>query len=149
MSLVNIRTEIKTILSAVDGIGVVHDYVRWANEWSKFLDLFKDSNNKVNGWMISRISTPSKRDNMSTLKRRHLFRMEGFYGLQDSSATEIVFQGVVEDIQDAFDSQYSLGGHALNSGPVQVIIIENRVFGKVLCHYARLEYEVEERKTYN
>ena len=67
---------------------------------------------------------------------------------KDEDATELTFQDVVEDIQDVFENQYSLGGTVINSGPIQVKLIENRKFGSVLCHYAELELEAHERVMY-
>ena len=149
MALSDIREQIKAILSGVDGIGIVHDYVRWSSDWKKFLDLYKDADGKINGWHITRTATPSKRDNLPTIQRTHTFIFRGIYGLQDDVASEIAFQAVVEKIQDAFDSEYNLGGHALNSGPAQVNIVEPRMFGPVLCHYAKLTLEVIERVRYS
>jgi len=149
MSLADIREQIRTILSGVAGIGVIHEYERLAVDLKKFLDLFKDPDGRVNGWQFTRISTPSDRNTMPTLHRHHLFRLRGIYGLRDEEATELTFQDMVEAIQNAFDSEYSLNGTVLNSGPVQVRVVENRMFGNVLCHYAELELIVIERKTYS
>lgn len=149
MALSDITAEIKTILEGVSGIGTVHDYERWAATWEKFLELFKDSNNKINGWTITRRKTPAERDTMPTVMRTHTFVIRGVYGLKDEDATEKTFQDLVEAVQGAFEDEYSLGGYAVNSGPVQVVTVESRIFGKVLCHYAELEYEVQERKEYS
>jgi len=149
MSVSAIRTRIKAKLSAVEGIGIVHEYQRWASTWSKFLSQFKTESDVINGWMITRRATPSARDTMPTLNRGHVFILTGFYGLNDDDATELVFQDMVEDIQDAFDSDVTLGGLVLKSGPLQVKVVENRTFGNVLCHYAELELVADERKTYS
>ena len=150
MALSDIRSEIKTILEAVDDIGIVHDYDRWAKNWDDFLSLFKTADNKIHGWCFFRKATPAKRDTMPTIQRTHHFRIKGIYGLSDADASETTFQDIVEAIQDAFDSKYMLNNAAgvINSGPVQVHLIENRLFGKVLCHYAELDYEVIERVFY-
>ena len=42
MSEVLIRAQTKSILSGVTGISNVHDYQRWAKDWAKFLNLFKE-----------------------------------------------------------------------------------------------------------
>ena len=136
MALADIRGQIVTILSAVTGIGTVHAYERWAADWTGFLTHFKTESNKINGWTVSRRKTESDRDTMPTLNRKHRFVMRGYYGLKDSAATELTFQALVEGVQDAFESQYLLGGTVINSGPVQVLVIEQRMFGSVLCHYA-------------
>jgi len=149
MALKDIREQIKAILAGVSGIGVVHEYERWAVHWDKFLDLYRDGNGRIHAWTITRVATPSKRDTMPTLQRMHKFRIRGIYALDDDGGSELVFQDLVEDIQDAFDDEYDLGGHVLNSGPVQVKIVETYRVGGVLCHVAELELEAWERKTYS
>ena len=57
MSLSAIRDEIETILGGVSGMGTVHDYERWANNWSDFLTLYQDDNDRINGWSITRRKT--------------------------------------------------------------------------------------------
>jgi len=149
MSLAAIRGSIVTVLSSVPGIGTVHAYERWAADWTAYLSFFKTEENKINGWTVSRRKTESDRDTMPTLNRRHRFIMRGYYGLKDSAATEHTFQALVEAVQDAFEDQYLLNGTVINSGPVQVQVFENRMFGNVLCHYAELELIAEERVTYS
>ena len=149
MALKDIRDKIVAILAAVDGVGVVHEYERWAGDWKKFLDLFKDADGKINGWIVTRRATPATRDTEPYIDRRHTMVMKGIYGLNDDAASELTFQAVVENIQNAFDGEFLLGGFAVNSGPVQVKAVEARLFGGVLCHYAELEYEVWEKATYS
>jgi len=60
MPLAEIRTQIKTILEGVSGIGIVHEYERWAADWKGFLDLFKDANGWINGWSITRRAIPAR-----------------------------------------------------------------------------------------
>ena len=148
MSLKDIREQIATILSTVEGMGIVHQYQRWSATWEKFLDLFKDTDGRINGCIISRRETPTIRDNMPTIERRHVFLFRFVYALKDAEASELEFQNIVERIQDAFDSQYLLGNTVINSGPVQVNLVEIRLFGGVLCHYAELTLEAVERVEY-
>ena len=37
MSLADIRTQLKSIIESVDGIGIVHDFGRQTTDWKKFL----------------------------------------------------------------------------------------------------------------
>jgi len=149
VALSDIRTQIKSVLESVDGIGTVHEYERWSNTWENFLEHFKDSNDRINGWTITRRATPAERRTMPIVTRRHEFVIRGIYGLNDADESELTFQDLVEAIQDAFEDQYNLGGYVENSGPLQVNVVEPRMFGKVLCHYAELTYEAVERCTYS
>lgn len=148
MSLANIREQIKAILSGVSGIGVVHDYDRWASTWEKFLDQYKDeATGKINGWAITRTKTPEEADSFEKHARDYEFTVRGFYGLKDEDASEIVFQDLVEDICTAFRTNFTLNSTCDESGPMQVVLVENRVFGSVLCHYCELSIMARERVT--
>lgn len=148
MALEEIRAHIKSVLEGVSGIGTVHEYERWAADWTRYLALFKTSADKINGWTITRRGTASVRDTMPTIMRNHTFIIRGIYGLKDTDESELTFQALIEAIQDAFEDEYLLGGYALNSGPMQVNVVENRMFGTILCHFAELTLPVEERVTY-
>lgn len=153
MSLTTIREQIKTILSGVSGIGVVHDYERWAADWTKFLDLFRveddDGKKTINGWMFNRRKTPAKTASTTHDLRTHNFQIQGIYGLKDSDASEIVFQQIIEDACAAFRSKYKLNDTADNTEPVQVELVENRMFGIVLCHYCELTLIAEEYENWS
>ena len=53
MALADIREQIKIILSTVSGIGVIHEYERFADTWTKFLDFFKDENGKIINYLAT------------------------------------------------------------------------------------------------
>lgn len=147
MSLSTIREQIKAILSGVSGVGVVHDYDRWAAHWAAFLGLFtveEDGQKTVNGWVITRRKTAANTASTTHDARRHDFLIRGIYGLKDDDASEIVFQQLIEDICAAFKAKYKLNDTADNTEPVQVAIVENRIFGNVLCHYCELTIAVDE-----
>lgn len=144
MSLADIREQIKAILSGVAGVGVVHDYQRWAADRQKFLDLFADKNGKINTWCITRTKTPEACDTTSHHTRRHTFRIRGYYGLKDENATELIFQNLVEDICAEFRSKYKLNDTATDTGPVQVDKVDLWSFFGVLCHFCELTLEAEE-----
>jgi len=147
MSLADIREQIVAVLSGVSGIEIVHRYVRLAFNREKLLELFKDSKGKICGWMITRRVTAATRKTMPVVERDHTFRLYGIYGVKDGAGSELVFQDMIEDIQDAFDDQYSLGDTVTNSGPIQVKLVEYREIGGILCHYAELDLWAWERKT--
>lgn len=146
MSLADQRTQIKTILEGVSGIGKVYAYQRWANDWQALLKLFKTTSDKINAWMITREKTSQIRMTMGEKERAHIFLMRGLYGLNDSDGTELIFQDLIEDIVTAFDAAETLNDTARTTNPdwgpmadsvgLQVDIVEQRVFGSVLCHYA-------------
>lgn len=148
MGLVEIREQVKRIMSGVDGIGVVHDYERWANTWEKFLELFKDADGKINGWTFSRAQTVQRKESLGEIEKAHILRFRGYCGVRDRDASEIVFQGVIDSLIDRFNEAdaENLDGACLTTYPdwgpmdgavgLQMDMVEPRKFGAVLCHYA-------------
>lgn len=142
MSESAIRTEIKTILNGITGIGKVHDYERFAVDERKFLDFFKDtSSGKIFGWEITRDNIKTEKITQK-FKFTHGFVIKGYYGLQDSSASEIFFQAVVDAILIKFIGTNITGteGFIKPQSPV----IQARMFGGVLCHYSEIKFDVIE-----
>jgi hypothetical protein len=148
MGVAAIRAQIATIMRSDAEIEIVHEYDRFSKDWPKFLALFADAAGKIHGYSITRRATPSRRDNVPTIQRAHQFLIRGYMGLNDAEATELAFQDEIEAIQTAFDSNNTLNGTVLDADPLQVKIVENRVFGNVLCHYAELTIEARERVRY-
>jgi hypothetical protein len=156
VSLPLIREQIKAILSGVAGIGIVHDYERWTSEWSKFLDLYKDSSGKINGCTISRKSTGRKKIIMGgDFDKNHTFVIHFIMGLKDSDATGIIFDALLDAAAAAFENSGALNGTCLTCSPgwgemagtagLQIDVVDIRLFGSVLCHYAECRLGVMER----
>ena len=146
MSLTTIRNEIAQIIELVTGIGIVHQYLRWSNTYDGFLNLFKDTDNKINGCMITRVKTPE--DAIAggrTCEREHTMKIICIYGLKDADASELHFQDVIVDgICAALRHEKTLSNRAAHLGVPQVEIVEPRKFGTVLCHYAEITVPVAE-----
>lgn len=158
MGYSGILAKIKNTIEGVAGIGKVHDYARWSNQWGDFLTLMKTTGGIIHGYMIQRIAAPSRQVTMGEKEVAHVFQVVGLYGLQDSAASEKTFQGVLDLIVAAFDSNDNLSGECdtiyPDWGPMadaagcQISLFENRMFGSVLCHYADLRLCAIERKTH-
>jgi hypothetical protein len=148
MRLADIREQIKTIISGVPGIGIVHDYERWSADWNKFLDHYKSADGRINGWTITRGATPERWLTNIDYERVYEITIRGYYGLKDSAASEIGFQNLIEAICDEFRGNDTLNGTCETVCPefgsmagksgIQVITVEPKLFGSVLCHYCEL-----------
>lgn len=150
MALPDIREQIKVILSGVEGIGKVHDHFRFSNMDAKFLELFKDSDGKINGCMFSLEKTARRYGMGRRVEKARVFVIRRFMGFQDGSDSEISFDIVNEAIADAFgtDDAETLNGSCDNIDPdfgpmsdvsgLQMEISEPRRFSNVLCHYAEM-----------
>ena len=144
MSYANIRDYLKTKLQAVDGIGVVHDYDRWAADWAALVNLYV-SNDKLNGWHITRKATGEAWKSLPVVERAHTYEIIGIYALKDADASEKTFQDLVEKVMEELRFDFTLGGNCQQTGPLKLETLEPRMFGSVLCHVAVLKLPVQER----
>jgi len=143
MSETLIRTGIKNLLEAITGVGKVHDYERFTMRPEEFLLLFKDAtSNKIIGWEITRTGADVERVTSNKFKILHHFVIKGYYGLQDSSASEKLFNAVVELIIAKLINNPIADTQGL--AIPQVKTINAQVFGDHLCHHAEIEYSVRE-----
>lgn len=146
MSLTTIRNNLVTIIETVTGIGTVHNYLRWSNTYDGFLNLFKDSTDKINGCMITRQKTPEEAvPGGRTSERTHTMKIICIYGLKDNDVTELYFQDtIIDGICAALRHEKTINNRQAHLGVPQVEIVEPRKFGSVLCHYAEITVSVTE-----
>ncbi len=140
MSLAAQRAAIVAILEGVPGIGVVHDYQRWAAQWADFLALFQDPTTQtVRGCTITREATAETWLTNAQVERRHTWVLTLMMALNDEAASEKTAQDLAEAVCDALRLDPALGGSAQgDSGPPQVRTFAPRLFGSVLCHVAEI-----------
>lgn len=143
-----VRSAIYTFLSAVTNIGVVHDYERWATDWDTFIGLFKTTigtTPQIRGWEIRQ--TRVTETDESPLARA--YKIKGYLGVSDATATEKTFVALIEAIAAKFRADQMLGtkgAPVLGHDFIQVELIEERMFGSVLCHYCELALTCYEDK---
>ncbi|WP_298434577.1 hypothetical protein [Geobacter sp.] len=145
-----ILADIKTILAAVPGVGTVHDYERQSADWSNFIGLFKDpGTGKILGWEITRRAAAEHQ--AGVYLRHHQFVLKGYMGLQDAAGSSKVFQALCEEVCAMFRNAPAGAGWEYRNGdepdraPAQIEIINDRMFGGVLCHCAEIALSVTER----
>ncbi len=154
MSYSDIVSDIATRMETIPSIGIVHDYYRYTADAAKFLQLFKCSiggKEQIRGWEITRISAPEART--GAYFRYHKFRITGYLGLCDADATDKTFQTLIDDVCELFRTAEPPGGSSWyyldlalpGDLPAQAVVIEPRMFGSVLCHYAEILLTVTER----
>jgi len=140
-----IRQKIFETLSAVPAVGKTYDYERWAVDWGKFINLFKDTaSGTIRGWEICRSNMHSVKIDVIEESRDHGYTIKGYLAVNDALASEKTFNGLIEAICNAFKGNHTLGGTCCDSGPVSAETIDTRSFGSVLCHYAELKLPVNE-----
>ncbi|MDH3975612.1 MAG: hypothetical protein OEV42_15145 [Deltaproteobacteria bacterium] len=142
MSESAIRTEIKGILDGVTGIGIVHDYQRWAANRGKFIDFFKDTGTgAIFGWEITR--TGAKIDKVSrNYNVTHHFLLKGYYAVKDAAESEKLFNAVIESIVSTLVNATITGTQG--TATPQVPLIERRPVNGIQCHYGEIKLDVSE-----
>jgi len=150
MGLAEIRTEIKRLLEEVPGIGKVHDFERWTVDWRRFLEYFKDAEDRINGWIITRTESQERQHAAGAVNiRSHLFVIKGYYGLKDSLESEKVFQDLIEEVCAVLRAHSDLNGSCLTSLPPQVVKVYHYPFGGVLVHACDIRLRVDEYISYS
>lgn len=148
MSLSTIRTEVAAVLATVSGIGQVHadePYAAHAKEFRTLFGVGKGNAQRLHGWTITRESTQEQYLTNIEVLRTHRLILRGRYGVDTPSSSEATFQDVIEAICTTFRPLHDLSGIAEFKQPIQVELVEHRLFGDILCHYAELSTLVQER----
>lgn len=144
-TLTQIRDAIAAKVATVAAIGQVHKYERFAKGEKDFRLLY-EFNGQIRGWNIRRLTRAENSRMMGESDVINRWQIRGFMSMADADASELVFDGLVEDLCAAFRADETLGGliastvmptmnnlaglQEEDSGPV--------MFAGVLCHSARL-----------
>jgi len=147
------RDAIQSMLSGINGIGIVHNYERYAKREADFQAFYKDTtNNRILGWNFSRVSTAELDLDNGGVRRVYTWRIRGFMSIDDADASERTFQELIETICSTFRTNPTLGlqdtetkNLAQEDGPagIQVDAVEPVMFAGVLCHRATLTLVTE------
>lgn len=131
--------ELVAIVAAVDGAGLVHGRSRIAAKWKEFIDRFVDEDRRVNGWEITRrVGSPE------SPRWAETWRLTKYYGVKDEAASDHALQEHLDAVVRAFRPG---DGAALTWGVMpqglSIEVIEEAMFGDVLCHVARCQLVVQ------
>lgn len=148
-----IRTQIHTIIEAVDEIGVAYDYERWANTWDEFIELFRvqvGQQNVIRGWEVGYTGFGLSEQLTewaqfgSIVVRDHRFRIRGYHQVQDAEASEKEAATLALAVCDAIDTNTALqeGYFFVSQATMEM---EHRQFASVLCHYMEIAVNVQEQ----
>jgi hypothetical protein len=140
-----IREAIAARLEAVPDIGIVHRYERYANQAGALAKHYQWQN-QLRGWFVRRVAvaeTPTSQLGGTRIEDT-TWMIRGYMALSDEAQSELVFDGLIEALRDAFRDDDTLGGTVascwVRNGPagVQMDDAGPVLFGGVLCHSARL-----------
>lgn len=144
-TLSQIRDAIAAKVLTVANIGQVHKYDRFAKGEKDFRLLY-EFNGQIRGWNIRRITRSDTAETMLSSNVINKWSIKGFMSLADADASELVFDGLIEDLCEAFRLDPTLGGLIFSTvipakGMLAGIQVEDSgpvMFAGVLCHSARL-----------
>jgi hypothetical protein len=134
MSETATRALVYAVVNGVSNVGQVHDYERWANDWTTFLDRFKatiSSVSVIRGWTITCAGWTQDH-----AMRVYTYKVRGYFGLDDSAASEKAAMLIVDAVCQALDisDDFDEGEMA------ELTAFEPRMFGTTLCHYAEITF---------
>lgn len=131
------------MMLTVVGIGIVHDYSRWADDEAGLEALFlpvKDG--PLHGWEITRDGVAQlKHFAGDKYKATYTYLILGHYALKDDLQSEKLFNIIVDAVIQKFIDNKIAGseGHSLPT-----VTIKEWMFADVLCHRAELRLAVSE-----
>lgn len=155
-TLTAIRNEIVTKIksgmnaSASSAVAtVVHDYHRFWRDAQKFNSLFRRTdgtwNGKINGWMVTRLSTREQQaPEWFRFYQIHRFQLDGFMGIQDTGKTEKDFHDQIELIRDGLRANTTIFTNWEMTPPVSNLeVFEPITIGDVTVWHAVVSLEAE------
>jgi hypothetical protein len=150
MAYTDILDTIKGLLEQIPGIGRVHGYLRYFKDEPAFDELFMakiDGIKQLRAWTITRDGIPKNQRYTTSGPHRigHLFVIRGYLGVLDGVMSEMAMQALVDAVVQKLDNAVSLGALVEASGPATVPVISHTEFGRVLCHYAEINFPVTEQ----
>jgi len=152
MSYETIIDQIAIILDQVSGAGTkIHKFIRSTQFWNEFFAEYKDGG-KILTWEITRLATAEKvwsvqnaAGNEPNFHDTHNFAIVGRMSLEDSTASETLFQNILSDIQTEFRKNNDLNGTVIIPKQLQIRSVGHANYGGVLVHHAALTFEAIER----
>ncbi|MBF0093989.1 MAG: hypothetical protein HQL34_05530 [Alphaproteobacteria bacterium] len=141
-TLSQVRAAIVAKLLSVPGVGQVHDHQPFLKTEAKLRELYV-ANGLLLGWHVRRIGTRETSPSVGRFVERHLWLIQGVMAFDDSGASELAFDGLIEAIRAAFRADETLSGLVGGTADQEVagIQVEDSLpvmFCGVLCHSARL-----------
>jgi len=155
------RALIKSILSGVTGIGKVHDYERYANNWNAMVNFYlatgigETGEEMLRGWNISLADVSQEQESFGSSGNKEVtyhYIIRGFHAVEDASATEKTFVALTLEVLDALDGNSQLHSANREGGSISYFDSEFaeqarfdfRMFGGVLVHYTEIHQRVME-----
>lgn len=147
MSVPAIRAAIVARMNTVADVGSVFDYQRYEPRVDALASMYRvtiGGQPQIRGWFVTRVSTEERSPAIGRWQTLHTWRIRGYMSLDDASASEKTFDGLIEALRDAFRADDTLGGAVastvIEGGDAGLQLTEHApvIFAGVLCHSAEL-----------
>jgi hypothetical protein len=140
----DIRARIVENLASITDIGVVNNFERFSKRNSDLREQYVYKN-QLRGWYVKRMGFREE-DLGGSRRITTRWRIGGYMALDDATQSELVFDGLIEQIQAVFRADQFLGdadaeNRVTDAAGVQGDDIGPVMFAEVLCHSARLSLE--------
>jgi len=129
-------------LATIPQIGLVHSYERLTVEPDLASGVFGDPQ-ALRAWTLTRESVQHERSPGLESRGQARLVLRGFLSVDDLQASELVLQGLLEDVAAVLRPMHTVGAFD-RVGPLQIEeVSHSRVGATHLCHYAQCAWPVE------
>ena len=129
-------------LATIPDIGLVHPYERLTVEPDLASGVFGDPQ-ALRAWTLTRESVQQERYVGLEQRGQERLVLRGFLSVDDSQASELVFQALLEDVAALLRPVHTVGVFD-RVGPLQIEqVAHSRVGQTHLCHFAQCAWPVE------
>lgn len=144
----DIRNQIKTELESVNGVELVHPFVRFDKSRNNSAERFKKLHVPSGGRYINALSLRRIEENREFLTNREyqvhiLVGIEFWYELDDERETQDEFDTIVDAILTHFQEPIRLGGIVELMNPMQLVAEDWRQFAGELVHHAEFQIDAQ------
>ena len=148
MAYADVRDAIATIVATATGNAPVHKFerlVKTPEAFKALATMLDDHGNQiVHTWMMTVENDDPEPDTEEdvidfTFEREYFFILRGYRGHDDAKETGLAWQVTIDAVLSAFDTNPTISGTAIRSGPAWGRIRDqHRFFGDILCHYCEV-----------
>lgn len=140
---------IKSTIETVTDVGVVETFDRYANTEVMLREMYEftpagETVPEIRGWFMTRVKVDTEWNAFGEcMVTEHHFKLFGVYGHDDSRATEITFQELVDEVIAAIAAERDFGGLVDNWIPRKPVVakeIDLKYFAGMAVHFAELEF---------
>ena len=139
---VAVRDGLKSVLEAIPAIRIVHGFPRVDDQKhiARWRERFTpDDSPVINAWVIERGSIATAYRTGQAVTAETTVNIYGFYGHNDETASQDIFDAIVDDVMAALMKSFRLFETVEIQGPAQLIVEDIRVLAGTFVHYAQIE----------